>query len=127
MADFDQRITPWAITLVMHNWPIMIYSIAVPWAAVRAFLRPSRPALLLLYGLLTLALAFEYQKHGLVTVLITTEYVFALLPAWRDLSQQLLLGALPVAAHLLGGMMVVLSLLLPRLQSSTRGTAPTSK
>jgi hypothetical protein len=112
MDDFEQRIRPWAITLVLHNWPIMVYSLLIPWAAVRAYLRPARSRILLLYGLLILAVTFEYQKHGLTPVHNTITYLFALNPAAREASYLVLLEWLPPAGHILGGALLVLSVVL---------------
>ncbi|MGI5835726.1 MAG: hypothetical protein ACOX87_04430 [Chloroflexota bacterium] len=109
MDDFHHRIPPWAITLTLHNWPIMLYSVFGVWAAIRAYLQPNRPALLLLYGFLTLAFAFEYQKHGLEPVRGTLDYVFARLPDWRNAGYLILLDILPIALHLLGFAFLALS------------------
>jgi hypothetical protein len=100
----------------------MLYSALIVWAALRAFRRPNRPALLLLYGLLILALAFEYQKHGTPVALGTTGYLFSpqFNPGARYLSRLILVDFLPVAMHLVGLAFVILSVLSSRL----RGPAP---
>ena len=97
MEDFLYRVRPWAITLVLHNWPIIIVSAAVPLAALLAYLRPTRRRLLVLYGLIVLAFAFEYQKHGVGVVESTTDYLFSEYanPAARHVSQLVLARALP--------------------------------
>lgn len=110
MEDFLYRARPWVVTLVQHNWPIMIYSVALVWAALRAYLHPSRTSLLLLYGVAMLALAFEYQKHVSNVVENTLDYLFKRNPGALAAGQALLLDALPVALHLMGLALVVLSL-----------------
>ena len=104
MDDFLYRAKPWAITLVLHNWPIILYSAAIPIAALLAYLRPTRRRLLLLFGLLVLALAFEYQKHGVGVVESTIGYLFSEYanPAARRISRLVLVQALPWLLHALG-------------------------
>lgn len=101
MDDFIYRATPWAITLILHNWLILLCSVLIVWAAARAFLRPTRRALLLLYGLLLLAGAFEYEKHGVEVARGTTGYLFSVEhnPALRSLSRAFFVEVLPPALY----------------------------
>jgi len=108
MDEIVYRAQPWAINLFLHNWPVMLYSVLVLWAGARAYLRPSRPAVLLLYGALVLVLAFEYAKHGLVVVRDTTAYLFVD-PPLRQMSQFFLIDVLPLAIYALGIALVFIS------------------
>jgi hypothetical protein len=122
MEDLLYRAKPWAITLVWHNWPIMLYAALIVWAALRAYRRPSRPALLFLYGFIVLALAFEYQKHGLPEARITIDYLFSLQfnPGPRHVSHLILVDLTPVAIHLIGFAFLILSI----VSSQGHGPAP---
>lgn len=104
LEEFFYRAQPWAATLVLHNWPIMLYGGLSLWVAIHAFLRPTRWALLALYGLLVLSVAFEYQKHGTRILRGTTSYLLDIEGNARMLwiSQLILLDVLPVTFHLLG-------------------------
>lgn len=129
MDDFNYRITPWAITLVLHNWPIMLCSALVLWAAIRAYRRPAQPTLLLLYGFAALGLAFEYQKHGLDAVKDTVDYVFARGPNFRDAARLILLQYLPTIGYLLGIALLARSLAMswrsrPARSDPAVGTSP---
>jgi hypothetical protein len=109
------RARPWAITLVLHNWPVMLYAVGIACAAVNAYLAPNRRRLLLLFGLLTLAFAFEYEKHAVPALRGTTNYLFSLEfnPAPRRASQVILLDLAPIAAHAFGLFLLVGSLVPP--------------
>ena len=109
MDDFIYRVRPWVITLVLHNWPIMVYCLLIPPLALRAYLRPSRSALLALYGTSLLALGFEYQKHAPAVVRGTTSYLFEIHPEVRALSLLVLLDLLPAAVQLLGAAMIAVA------------------
>jgi uncharacterized membrane protein YqhA len=69
--DFLWRFIPWLVTLVQHNWPVILGVPLIIWAAIYAYLSPSRPRLLALYGFAVLTLTYEYQKH-LAEVLVRT-------------------------------------------------------
>jgi hypothetical protein len=77
MEEFLNRAQPWVSTLWQHNWPVIVFGLSGVIAAVLALVRPSRPRLLTLYGLLGLVLAFEYQKHGVPTLQGTATYLFS--------------------------------------------------
>ena len=126
MDDFLFRARPWAITLVLHNWPLIVYSALVPLAALRAYLRPTRRALLLLYGLAILALAYEYQKHGVGVARETASYLFSAEanPELRRASQLVLTGVLPLATHLVGLALLVLSAVPRRHPGPAERSAP---
>jgi hypothetical protein len=111
MDDFLSRASPWAITLVLHNFPAMIYAVLIVWLATRAYLRPSRRSLLLLYGTCVLLFAFEYVKHGTGVARETTNYLFGRPHnlVMRNASQFLALQVLPVAFHILGVMLLLLA------------------
>ena len=112
MQDFLMRASPWAITLVRHNWPLFVGMVATLCCAVRLFVRPSRRAALFLYGWLTLVIAFEYTKHGVPKFLKTTNYLFSSYanPGWRDLSQRILRDALPPALYTAGVLMLIIAI-----------------
>lgn len=107
MDDFDIRIVPWAITLFEHNWPIMADSSILLWAAVRAYQRPTRQAVLLVYGVFALAFGFEYQKHALGSIADTIEYVFAHSSSLRDTARLVLMDGIPLTAYIFGAAVVV--------------------
>jgi hypothetical protein len=111
-GDFLYRAEPWARTLVQHNWPIFLLSVLVILTGIQAYWRPSRPALLRLYGCLVLALAFEYQKHLVPVMVETTDYLFSedTNPAVRSLSQLVLVDALPLAIYAWGAIALFLGL-----------------
>jgi hypothetical protein len=114
MSEFLERAQPWVITLVLHNWPVMLYSLVAVFAAIRAYVSPNRHTILFLYGAIILVLVYEYEKHGRATVLDTTSYLFSqeVNPVARDLSQQLLLTVAPVTIRLIGFAMIVGSVVL---------------
>ncbi len=123
MDDFLYRAKPWALTLVLHNWPIILYSAAALLAALLAYSRPTRSRLLLLYGLAVLALAFEYQKHGVPVLHGTIDYLFSeeANPAARRIFHLALTQALPWLLHVLG-----LTLLLAAALGGRRSVETTS-
>ncbi len=123
MDEFLDRAGPWAITLAQHNWPLVIYLPVILWVALRAYLRPSQRVLLLLYGFMILALAFEYHKNGTPVAADTISYLFSVErnPAMRRISQFVLLDAAPIAAHALGLALVLLSVALPGPRSLDHG------
>lgn len=110
MGDFIYRVTPWWPTLVAHNWPIMICSSLILWAAVRAYVRLDRSSLLLLYSFLLTALAFEYQKHGTAVMRGTFDYLFEVWPTQRFLAQLILVDILPYLSYLVALFFAILSL-----------------
>jgi hypothetical protein len=122
MDDFLYRARPWAITLVLHNWPLILYAAAIPFAALLAYLQPTRRRLLILYGLLVLAVAFEYQKHGMTVAQSTTDYLFSEYanPTARHISQLVLVQTLPVLLHLLGLALLLVSALCRRNRRSAQ-------
>ena len=61
MQEILDRAQPWATTLILHNWPVLAYATIAVFAAIWTLVRPSRGRLLVLYGAIMLALAFEYQ------------------------------------------------------------------
>jgi hypothetical protein len=101
MTEFLYRARPWAITLVEHNWPILLYGLVIAVAAVWAYARPGRRVLLVLYGALGLAFAFEYQKHIAPVLVGTAHYLFSVEvnPGPRALSQFILGDLLPIVFH----------------------------
>ncbi|HEX2923860.1 MAG TPA: hypothetical protein VHS28_07530 [Chloroflexota bacterium] len=129
MGDFLYRAEPWIITLVLHNWPVMIYLVLIVWSALNALLRPSRPALLLLYGLLILAVTWEYQKHGIRPIGGTIDYLLLEVnPDLHSVLQQAILYVLPVVANLIGLGLLVTSLLLSiRHRLKTRGAIDSNR
>jgi hypothetical protein len=112
MQDFIMRASPWAITLVRHDWPLFVGIVATLCSVVRLFVRPSRRAALFLYGWLTLVFAFEYTKNGLVESLETTNYLFSSYanPDLRDLSQTIFRDALPPALYTAGVLMLIIAI-----------------
>ncbi len=121
MDDFWYRIPPWATTLVLHNWPVMLWPALAIWAAVRAYLRPGRPILLFLYGSVILTVAFEYQKHGLGPVESTIYYVFARGPNVRDVLATVMVDWLPVAMNVFGFALLALSVVTSRRRFTSLG------
>jgi len=117
MEDFLYRAGPWATTLAQHNWPLLVYLPLILWVASRAYVRPERRVLLLLYGLVTLALTFEYQKHGPRSGVETVRYLFDTDKNHfaQRVSEFVLVDAAPIAGHALGLSLVVLSVALPGL------------
>jgi hypothetical protein len=116
--DFMYRASPWAVTLVLHNWPVMAYSVLFAFAAVRAFVRPTRLRLLQTYGFLSLIVAFEYQKHGAPEMRVTSEYLFSVEgnPWLRQANLFFWLDVLPITLHVVGIGLVVLSVVWSRRQ-----------
>jgi hypothetical protein len=112
MEEFLYRVGPFSTLLAQHNWPLLIYVPLILWVASRAFLRPERRVLLLLYGLLILAVAFEYEKHGTRLVAGTVRYLFEESPLVRRVSEFVLVDLAPIAAHALGLSMVVVAVAL---------------
>jgi hypothetical protein len=112
MDDFLYRATPWAITLVLHNWPVMAYAALFPYLALRAYLRPTRRALLCLYGLLMLVFAYEYDKHGTRIAWDTLTYLFSREhnPVPRYASLVVALRIMPVVLHAFGIGLVLLGM-----------------
>jgi len=111
--ELVNRGRPWALTLAEHNAALFLYIALFVWAAVRCYVRPSRQSVLLVYGFLSLAVAFEYRKHGLDLVRNTTIYLFSVeySPAGRYISQVVLLDVLPVALYVFGFLLLGASLL----------------
>lgn len=114
MAEVLERAQPWAFTLVAHNWPVLMYSIAAIVSAVLAYRAPSRPRILFLYGTILLILGFEYEKHAVATIVETTSYLFSVEknPWMRSWSQWLLVSAAPDVLHALGVAAMATSVLL---------------
>jgi len=112
LGDFLYRADPWAILLVQHNWLIFLLSALVLWTGYQVYRRPSRPALLRLYGCLLLAFAFEYQKHVAHMFLQATDYLFGAdsTAGARSLSQVILIDILPVALYAWGSIVLILGL-----------------
>jgi hypothetical protein len=102
MGAFVDRAPAWVVTLLMHNWPLLLYVPFTCWWAIRAYLHPSRPRLLLVYAGLLLVAAFEYAKHGTRVVQETTDYLLGELPSARLVSQFLFIQLLPISGHLFG-------------------------
>jgi hypothetical protein len=121
MAEVMARAGPWAITLLLHNWPVLLYAGLAGCSAVGAYLRPSRPALRLLYGSLLLGAAFEYEKHGLRVVRGTTHYLLETEPALLATSRLLLIDLAPAAIYLAGLALVLSTAAGPRLIRRLRG------
>ena len=122
MSEFLERAHPWAVTLVLHNWPVMLYSLVAVLAATRAYIRPHRYTLLFLYGTVLLIIAYEYEKHGRATILDTTSYLFSLEvnPDARSVVQLLLLDVVPVLLRVLGFALIGGSIILRELQARRR-------
>lgn len=111
MDAFLHRAPSWLLTLLTHNWPLLLYMPLICWAAARAYLQPSRPHVLLLYGAMVLILAFEYSKHGTPVVQATSNYLFGELEGARSLSQFLLVDILAPCSHLVGIVLILLAAL----------------
>ena len=122
MEEFLDRAVPWAITLVLHNWPVMLYTLIAAVTAVRAYIDPSRPILLFLYGTILLIIAYEYEKHGRGAIIGTTDYLFSLEVNHhlRAGSQWLLLDVLPVGMRILGFGQIIGSIVLREIQMRQR-------
>jgi hypothetical protein len=122
MSEFLERAHPWAATLVQHNWPVMLYSLVALGAAIRAYLSPNRLTILFLYGAILLVLTYEYEKHGLATILGTTSYLFSLEvnPGARAVSQLLLITAVPLVSRLIAFALIVGSIVLRERESRHR-------
>jgi hypothetical protein len=116
MAEFLERAQPWAITLIDHNWPVMIYALVAGGAASWADRRPARKSVLFLYGACLLVIAYEYEKHGRETILGTTEYLFSVEvnARARVVSRWLLLDLVPLLMQVSGFGLLVGSLALHR-------------
>jgi hypothetical protein len=101
MTEFLYRARPWATTLIEHNWPLLLYGLAIAVVAVWAYVTPGRRVLLILYGLLGLAFAFEYQKHIAPALIDSARYLFSVEvnPRPRAISQFIVGDVLPVALH----------------------------
>jgi hypothetical protein len=125
MDDFLYRARPWAITLLLHNWPVMLAgALAVP-VAVRAYLRPTRRILLVLYGLLGLAFAFEYQKHLAPALRDTARYLFSaeVNPGPRAVSQFVVADLAPAALYIFA-VVLLLAAAAPWWWRRSAGRAP---
>jgi hypothetical protein len=109
MEEFVFRARPWATLLIQHNWPILLYGALGLVAAVWAYLRPSRRAVLTLYGLLGLAFAFEYQKHVGPALRGTMRYLFSaeVNPLPRAVSQLIVADVAPVALYAAAGALLL--------------------
>jgi hypothetical protein len=128
VTEILDRAQPWAVTLILHNWPVMVYGLVTAGAAVWALLHPARPSVLFLYGAALLVLGYEYEKHGRETILDTTGYLFSLEvnPAARVVSRWLLLEFAPLLMQvsgfaLLGGSLVLRRRELRKPAPPTRG------
>ena len=126
MEEFTFRVAPWLEVLWLHNWPIMLCSVLIVGTAFRAYLEPSRPVLLFLYGLLILAAAFEYEKHALVAVGGTIDYLLApnTNTALHRSVRWAFLDLLPLAGYLLGALLTFLSVLSTRRRHLSPGVRP---
>jgi len=104
MQEILDRAQPWATTLILHNWPVLVYATIAVCAAIWSLVRPTRARVLVLYGAILLVLAFEYQKHGTATIVGTTTYLFSLEvnPGLRTTSQWFLLLIVPAIAQFVG-------------------------
>ena len=104
MAEFLDRAQPWATTLILHNWPVLLYTVLAAIAATWALIRPARSTLLILYGAIILIVGFEYEKHGTATIINTTSYLFSVEvnPIPRVLSRRLLLEVVPISMQVIG-------------------------
>ncbi len=119
--DLMHRAWPWALTLVLHNWPIMLYSVLIGGMAVWTYQWPTRRAVLVLYGLLLLAFAFEYQKHFAAVLVRTTDYLFSVQynPELRAVSRFLLMTFAPIGLHAAGVACFICAARLPRPAGSS--------
>jgi hypothetical protein len=90
--------------LIQHNWLVLAFTALALWAALRLYLRPARATAVLLYGALLLVVAYEYQKHGVPMAVGTVTYLFSVErnPLARQVSQWLVVEALPVLLYGLG-------------------------
>lgn len=122
VAEFLERAHPWAVTLVSHNWPVMVYTLVALGAAVWALLHPARKSVLFLYGACLLVLAYEYEKHGRETIILTTEYLFSLEvnATARVVSRWLLLDLVPLVLQVTGFGVLGGSLVLHRRELQKR-------
>lgn len=102
MTFFGAEVPNWAAELVMHNWPVMLFSLGTAVAAVAAYLRPSRSTVLLLYGFLMLTAGFEYEKHGLRPVGGVFESLFEGSAQGRSLARSVAIGVLPPVMYAAG-------------------------
>jgi uncharacterized membrane protein len=123
MDEFLWRARPWAVTLVLHNWPLLLGLPLILLAALRAFAQPTRRSLLLLYGVSLLVIAFEYQKHVVPSLRSTTTYLFSSeansIP--RMISQAILVGAMPGFLTMLGAALLVAWLVGARMGRASPG------
>jgi len=109
MNELLERAGPWAVLLVQHNWPVIMYVVVAVVVAWRAYLAPRRHTLLFLYGTVLLIVAYEYQKHALPTVVHTTDYLFSeeVNPGARSLSQSLLVDLGPSLLRVVGCVLIL--------------------
>jgi hypothetical protein len=114
MEEFLYRAQPWAITLWQHNWPVIVFGLSSVIAAVLALVRPSRPRLLALYGLLGLVLAFEYDKHGVPAFQHTATYLLSVErnATARTVSLVIIGDVAPIALYIVAIGLVLLATLL---------------
>jgi hypothetical protein len=124
MDEFLYRARPWAITLFLHNWPVMLAGTLAVLAAVRTYLRPSRRRLLVLYSLLGFVFAFEYQKHLAPALRDTARYLFSaeVNPGPRVVSQFVVADLAPAALYFIA--VVLLLAVAPWWWRRSAGRAP---
>lgn len=114
MGEFWYRAAPWGLTLLQHDWPVVALSLLILPLAVVTLVHPRRSFLSALYGLSTLGIAFEYQKHGRAMAEKTIRYLFSF-PSGAELSatlQLFLVHLLPPLVYGLGMVLILLPMVL---------------
>jgi hypothetical protein len=74
----------YVITLVSHNWPILIAVAGCCWFGWRAYVHPSRLTVSWLLTSLLFGLAYEYEKHVAGELHRAIDFLFGLeIAAWN--------------------------------------------
>ena len=117
-----ERTQTWVLMLMVQYWPILLYGLVAAVTAIRAYLAPSRPIILFLYGALVLIVAYEYERGSRDSIISMTEYVFAfdLDGGVRRGSQWLLLDVAPICLRILGFGLLAISIVLREVDGRRR-------
>jgi hypothetical protein len=112
----------WALVSAPQHWPMLLYLAVAIVSAVRAYIAPSRPILLFLYGTLLLMVAYELQRRGHPVILTATEHLFGLDVAadLRYLAEWARIYVAPAGFQALGFGMLALSIVLREIEARRR-------
>lgn len=66
----------YAITLLSHNWPIILALVLALVLSVQLYRRPTRPRACWLFTALLFGLAYEYEKHVAVELHRAVDFLF---------------------------------------------------